>query len=207
MKRSYVQRLLLAADPFSSIRTNFRGWRKKLPAKVGEDEPQELLPGRHLTSEQREDISTGLEDSVTGPVSITAAASDKEAVRYEGEIATVLEETGFKVEIDNAKRTAPEQKLPTGVEMTVADETIRPIHAYRIVRAFRRAGIAIATRINAKRRNNNTLYITVGSDGAAALVPPTIRTAATWQSKSMATLREKWKMKFEGGLRRPKGGS
>ena len=90
-----------------------------------------------------------------------------------------------------------------GVEMTVKDETIRPVHAYRIVRAFRAAGVAIATRINAKRRSNGTLYITVGANGAAALVPPTTHTAAKWQSDMLRTLREKWKTKFTSSLRRP----
>jgi hypothetical protein len=145
---------------------------------------------------QRKDISTGLQDSMTGPVSMTAAASDREAVCYEGEIANVLEDKGFSVEIDNTKRKSPEQKIPKGVEMTVADKTIRPIHAYWIVRAFRHAGVEIATRINARRRKNNTLYITVGSNRAPALVRPTIRSAATLQLKSLATLLEKWKMKF-----------
>jgi hypothetical protein len=142
---------------------------------------------------------------MTGPVSITAAASDREAVCYEGEIANVLEDTGFKVEIDNTKRKAPEREIPTGVEMTVKDETIRPVHAYRIVRAFRHAGIVIATRINARRRKNDTLYITVGPNGASALVSPTIRSAATWQSKPLAVLLQKWRTKFVFGSQRPKG--
>jgi hypothetical protein len=127
---------------------------------------------------------------------MTAAASDREAVCYEGEIANVLEETGFEVEIDNPKTTPSQEQLPAGVEMTVKDTAIRPIHAYRIVSAFRRAGVAIATRINGARRKNDTLYITVGPDGAPALVAPTIETAATWQSKVRATLRQKWKRKF-----------
>jgi hypothetical protein len=97
-----------------------------------------------------------------------AAPSDREAVCYEGEIANVLEDTGFKVEIDNAERKSPERKTPAGLEMTIADKTIRPMHASPIVHAFRRAGIAIATRINARRRQNDTLYITVGrNDGPA----------------------------------------
>jgi hypothetical protein len=199
MNLSNVHKLLLAADPFSAIRTNFRGWGKKLHAKEGKKKRRKLLRGRHLTVVQREDISTGLQESMesmTGPVSITAAASDKEAVCYEREIANVLEDTGFSVEIDNAKRKSPEQKIPKGVEMTVADKTIRPIHAYWIVRAFRHAGVEIATRINARRRKNNTLYITVGSNRAPALARPTIRSAATLQLRSLATLLEKWKMKF-----------
>jgi hypothetical protein len=137
---------------------------------------------------------------------MTAAASDREAVCYEGEIASVLEDTGFKVDIDNAKRKGPAQAIATGVEMTIADNTIRPRHAYRIVQAFRHAGIAIATRINAKRRNNNTLYITVGPKGAPALVPPTTPTAAIWKSKKWPILLEKWKAKFAWALRRPKRG-
>jgi hypothetical protein len=196
MNLFYVHRLLLAADQFSAIRTNFRGWGKKLHAKKGKKKQRKLLRGRHLTVAQRKDISTGLQDSMTGPVSMTAAASDREAVCYEGEIANVLEDKGFSVEIDNAKRKSPEQKIPKGVEMTVADKTIRPIHAYWIVRAFRHAGVEIATRINARRRKNNTLYITVGSNRAPALVRPTIRAAATLQLKSLATRLEKWKMKF-----------
>ena len=179
MNLSYVHKLLLAADPFSAIRTNFRGWGKRLHAKEGKKKRRKLLRGRHLTVVQREDISTGLQESMesmTGPVSITAAASDKEAVGFAGEIASVLEDSGFKVKIDNAKGKSPEQTIPTGVEMTISDETIRPRHVYRIVQAFRRAGVAIATRINARRRKNNTLYITVGSNDAPALVSPIIRT-------------------------------
>jgi hypothetical protein len=198
MNLSYVQKLLIAIDPFSAVRTNFRRWRKKI-SPDGRDKKRKRLRGRHLTCHQREDISTGLEDSVTGPVSMTASASDTEAVCYEDEIANVLEETGFEVEIDNAERKPPEQEIPTGVEMTVKDETIRPVHAYRIVRAFRAAGVTIATRINAMRRSNNTLYITVGSNVAPALVPPTTRTAAKWQAKVLQTLREKWKTKFTSG--------
>jgi len=134
---------------------------------------------------------------------MTATTSDREAVCYEGEIANVLEDKGFEVEIDNAKRKPSEEQIPTGVEMTVKDKTVRPVHAYRIVRAFRNAGVAIATRINGKRRNNDTLYITVGPNAAPALVPLTTRTAAKWQSKVLRTLVEKWKMKFASGLRRP----
>ena len=143
-----------------------------------------MKPQRHLTGEQREGISTDLQDSTTGPVSLTAAASDKEAVRYEGEIASVLEDTGCKVKIDNAERKAPEQEIPTGVEMTIAEATVQPIHASRIVRAFRHVGVAIATRINARRRRNDTLYITVGQNDALAHNDA----PATWQSKSIATL-------------------
>ena len=127
---------------------------------------------------------------------MTAATPDRESVCYEGEIANVLEETGFQVEIDNTKTVSPKKQLPAGVEMTVKDTAIRPIHAYRIVSAFRHAGIAIATRINGARRNNDTLYITIGANGAPAPVAPTIETAATWQSKVRVTLRQKWKRKF-----------
>jgi hypothetical protein len=203
MNLSYVQKLLVAIDPFTAIRTHFRGRSEKLHPNQGKTKQRKRLRGRHLTCRQREDIATGLEDSVTGPVSMTASASDTEAVCYEDEIANVLEETGFEVEIDNAKRKPAEPQIPTGVEMTVKDETIRPVHAYRIVRAFRAAGVAIATRINAKRRSNGTLYITVGANGAAALVPPTTRTAAKWQSDVLRTLRDKWKTKFTSSLRRP----
>jgi hypothetical protein len=155
MNLSYLRKLLLGADPFSAIRANFRKWKKK-------------RRGRHLTVAQRKDISTGLQDSATGPVSIIADASDREAVCYEGEIANVLEETGFKVEMDNNEKKAPEQEIPKGLEMTIADKTVRPMHASSIVHAFRRAGVAIATRINTKRRKNNTLYITVGPNDAPA---------------------------------------
>lgn len=199
MKRSYVNRLLLAADPFAAIRRKFRGWGEKLPAKDGKQKRRKLFRGRHLTVAQRENISTGLQDSVSGPVSMTATTSDREAVCYEGEIANVLEETGFPVEIDNTKTTPSQEQLPAGVEMTVKDTAIRPIHAYRIVSAFRRAGVAIATRINGERRNNDTLYITIGPNGAPAPVPPAIETAATWQSKVRATLLQKWKRKFGFG--------
>ena len=183
------------------VGTNIRSRKKTLRATDGK---KKLVPGRHLTLEQREDISTDLQDSATGAVSMTAAASDKEAVGFAGEIASVLEDSGFKVKIDNAKRRSPEQKIPTGVEMTISDETIRPKHAYRIVQAFRRAGVAIATRINVRRRKNNTLYITVGPNDAPALVSPIIRTAATSQWKSLAPLLAKWRAKFAFGLRRGK---
>ncbi len=82
---------------------------------------------------------------------MTASASDKEAVGYQGEIASVLEDMGCEVEIDNAKTKASVQEIPTGVEMIIKEETVRPVHASRIVRAFRRAGVVIATRINAMR--------------------------------------------------------
>jgi hypothetical protein len=153
MNLSYLHKL--AASPFAAIRVNFRKWRKK-------------RRGRHLTVVQRKDISTDLQDSATGPVTMTADAFDREAVCYEGEIANVLEDTGFKVEVDNAKKKASEQEIPKGLEMTISDKTVRPVHASGIVRAFRRAGIAIATRINAKRRKNDTLYITVGPNDVPA---------------------------------------
>lgn len=200
MNLSYVHRLLLAAKPFSTIRKNFREWRTKLTAREGKKKQRKLSRDRHLTCTQREVISTNLQDSVAGPVSMTADASDHEAVHYEDEIANVLGETGFMVEIDNAKRKSPEQEMPTGVEMTVKEETAPPVHAYRIVRAFRAAGLAIATRINARRRKKDTLYITVGAKGSPALVAPTISTAAAWR----ATLIEKWKIKFGVGPLRPK---
>jgi hypothetical protein len=177
--------------------------KKNLHTKGGKTNEGKLPRGRHLTVAQRGDILSGLQDSVTGPVSMTASASDKEAVCYQSEIANVLEDTGFKVEIDNAKRKPTEQKIPTGVEMTVKDNTVRPIHAYWIVRAFRRAGIAIATRINGKRGKNNTLYITIGPNGGPGLVPLTTRTAPKWQIQALRALLEKWKMKFASGLRRP----
>ena len=203
MRLSYVQKLLLAADPFSAARTNFRVWRRKHKAKYETPKLRGLSRGRHLTVEQREDISNELQDSMIGPVSITSAASDMEAVCYQGEIANVLEDTGFRVKIDNAKRKPSAEQIPTGIEMTVKEETVRPIHAYRIVRAFRRAGVAIATRINGSRRKNNTLYITVGPDGAPGLVPLATGTAAKWRLKVRRTLVEKCKMKFASGPRGP----
>lgn len=146
--------------------------------------------GRHLAVEQREDISASLQDSAKGQVSMTAAASDKEAVRYQGEIAEVLEDSGFEVEIDNARRTPPGEETHPGVEATIADETVRPKHAYRIVQAFRRVGVAVATRINSNRRRKNTLFIAVGPNDVPA--PPS---APSWIAK--------WKRKFTTGLRRP----
>jgi hypothetical protein len=199
MNLSYVQKLLIAADPFSAARTNFRGWRTKHKAKGGTPKLGRLSHERHLTVEQRKYISTELQYSTIGPVSITAAASDREAVGYESEIANVLENTGFKVEIDNAKRKLSARQIPAGIEMTVKEETVRPIHAYRIVRAFRRAGVAIATRINGKRRKNNTLYITVGPNAAPGLVSLTTRTATKWRLKVRRTLLKKWKRKFASG--------
>jgi hypothetical protein len=142
--------------------------------------------GRHLTPEQRDDISASLQDSAKGQVSMTAAASDKEAVRYQGEIAEVLEDSGFDVEIDNARRTPPGEEAHPGVEATIADETVRPRHAYRVVQAFRRVGVAVATRINSKRRRKNTLFIAVGPNDT----PPT----TSWIAK--------WKKRFTTGLRR-----
>lgn len=164
MNLSYLHKLWLAHDPFPAIRATFRKWREKLQAKDGKKKRR----GRHLTVVQREDISTDLQDSATGPVSMIADASDREAVCYESEIVNVLEDTGFKVEVDNAREKVSEQEIPKGLEMAIADQTVRPVHASRIVRAFRHAGVIIATRINAKRRKNNTLYITVGSNDSAA---------------------------------------
>jgi hypothetical protein len=199
MKLSYVHKLLLAADPFSAARTNFRVWRTKHKAKSDTTKAHTLSHERHLTAGQRKDISTELKYSTIGPVSMTAAASDQEAVGYEGEIANVLEGTGFPVEIDNAKSKPSAQQLPSGVEMTVKEKTVRPVHAYRIVRAFRSAGVAIATRINGKRGKNNTLYITVGPDDAPGLVPLITGTAAKWRLKVRQTLVKKWKGKFASG--------
>jgi len=201
MNLSYVQKLLIAADPFSAARTNFRGWRTKHKAKGGTPKLGRLSHERHLTVEQRKDISTELQYSTIGPVSITAAASDREAVGYESEIANLLENMGFKVEIDNAKRKPSAQQIPMGLEMTVKEKAIRPIHAYRIVRAFRSAGVAIATRINGRRLKNDTLYITVGPDDAPGLVPLITGTATKWRLKVRRTLLKKWKRKFvSGGL-------
>jgi hypothetical protein len=203
MKLSCVQKLLLAADPFAAARKNFRVWKSRLKAKRGTPKLRNPVRGRHLTVKQRGDISTELQDSMTGPVSITAAASDREAVCYEGEIANVLEDTGCKVEIDNATTKPSAEQVPTGIEMTVKEETVRPIHAYRIVRAFRSAGVEIATRINGKRQKNDTLYITVGPNSAPGLVPLITGTAAKWRLNVRQTLLEKWKTKFASGPRSP----
>jgi len=199
MNLSYVQKLLIAADPFRVARTNFRAWRTKHKAKGAKTEPRRLSHKRHLTAEQRKDISTELQYSTIGPVSMMAAASDSEAVGYEREIANVLEDTGFPVEIDNAKRKPSAQRVPMGIEMTVKEKTVRPIHAYRIVRAFRSAGVTIATRINGKRQKNDTLYITVGPDDPPGLVPLITGTAAKWRLKVRQTLLKKWKGKFASG--------
>jgi hypothetical protein len=191
---SYVHKLLLVADPFCAVRKNFRGWRNNLSRK---QEAPERSRARHLTCRQREDISAGLQNSAIGPVSMTATGSNKEAVNYEAEIASVLKETGFAVEIDNATDKASEPGIAAGVEMIIKDQTIRPIHAFRVVDAFRRAGITIATKISGLRRKNDTLYITVGSkNAAAAVVLPAVITATAWQSKSMGLLLKKWKKKF-----------
>jgi hypothetical protein len=115
----------------------------------------------------------------------------------------VLEGTGFPVEIDNANGKPSARQVPAGVEMTVKEATVRPIHAYRIVRAFRSAGVAITTRINGRQRKNDTLYITVGPDDAPGLVPLITGTAAKWRLKVRRTLLKKWKRKFaSGGLGR-----
>jgi hypothetical protein len=194
MNLSYIHKLLLAADPFAAVRKNFRGWQDRRQAKEAKPKGRRA---RHLTCKQRADIVTGLQDSAIGPVSMTATASDQEAVGYEGEIANVLEETGFAVEIDNATGKTPGKEITAGVEMIIKDETVRPIHAFRIVHAFRLAGVSIATRISALRRKNNTLYITIGpKDALPAVAPPTAQTAAVWQIKSMALVVEKWKGKF-----------
>jgi hypothetical protein len=146
---------------------------------------------RHITSDQREEISEHLKDSIPGPVSMTATASDQEAVGYEHEIAGVLEDTGFKVDIVNVKEKPAADKISAGLEMTVADETIRLGHAYRILHAFQRAGIALVTRINAKRHSKDTLYITIGPNGAPA--PAT----AGSQGRPTAGLLTKWKIKVK----------
>ena len=171
-----------------------------IPSGSQMEEQQHLLSDRHLTSEQREEISADLEGSATGPVSMAAPASDKEAVGYEGEIASVLKDMGCAVEIDNAKSKASAREIPAGVELTIKEETVRPIHASSIVLAFRRAGLVLATRINAMRKQNDTLYITVGANDGAALVPPTIRTSA-WRWKSVATHLAEWKKKILAAVR------
>jgi len=169
--------------PASSLSVRCAQGSRRAPYGANGMDKQEITGDRHLTLEQRDDISAGLQDSTTGPVSMTAPASDKEAVAYEGEIASVLEEMGCEVEIVNAKTAASVQEIPTGVEMTIKEETVRPIHASRIVRAFRRAGLVIATRFNSRRRKNDTLYITVGPSDAPAVLP-----APGWNWKSLVTL-------------------
>jgi hypothetical protein len=191
---SYFHKLLLAADPFSVFRANFRGWKRNRPAPA---EPPKRSRARHLTCKQREDIASGLQDSMIGPVSMTATASDSEAINYQNEIANVLEETGFDVEIDDARKNPSEPEITAGLEMIIKDETIRPVHALSVVRAFRRAGLTIATRINALRRNNMTLYIAVGpKEGAAAIPLPAAVTTVAWPSQSMTLLFAKWKKRF-----------
>jgi hypothetical protein len=138
---------------------------------------QDLSGGRHLTLAQREDIVHDLEGSTAGPpVTMAAEAADQEAVRYEGEIASVLEDMGCEVKIDNVMTNTPAQTtMPAGVEVTVKENTVRPIHSNRIIRAFRRAGVALSTRINAARLKNDTLYITVGPNDA-----PPVRAGWKW---------------------------
>jgi hypothetical protein len=190
MNLSDVQKLLVTADPFTAVRRSFQGWKKK----------QRVSRGRHLTVKQREEISGDLKDAAIGPVSMRADSSDREAVCYLGEIENVLKDAGFEVEVDNAKRKPLENQIPTGLEMTVKDATVRPIHAYRIVAAFRHAGVVIATRINKRRKQNNTLYVNVGSNEAPVVGPPVIPTGTAWQSKVWATVLNKWKKKFAQGL-------
>ena len=158
--------------------------------------PIDEADGRHLTPEQCDDIAASLKDSAKGQVSMTAAPSDEEAVCYQGEIAAVLEDSGFNVEIDNAKRTLSGGETPRGVEATIADETVRPSHAIRVVQALRRVGVAVATRINATRRGKDTLYLAVGPNDT----PPT---RSSWPSKSMKAVIAKWKTKFAAGLQGP----
>jgi hypothetical protein len=118
---------------------------------------------RHLTSKQQSEISTDMHDAAGGPpVVMTAAPTDREAVCYEGELAAAFVEMGCDVEIDNPEEKAPAPETPKGIEVTIKETTVRPIHASRIVNAFRRAGVAIKTRINGRRKSNTTLYVTVG---------------------------------------------
>ena len=93
---------------------------------------------------------------------MTASSADPEAVHYEGEIASVLEDVGCAVEIDNASTTASIREIPAGVELTIKERTVRPGHAYRIIDVFRRAGVMLAAKINGRRHKNDTLYISVG---------------------------------------------
>jgi hypothetical protein len=163
------------------------------------DADSEKAMPRHLTPEQQVQISNSLQDSAPGPVSMTAAASDKEAVCYEGEIASVLKDTGFTVKIENSNVPPSAEAWPS-VEMAIQDETVRPGHAYRIVRAFRNAGVAIATRINRERRKNDTLYITIGPSDAHTAVPRPVRIPGKWQAQVLEAVRRKWREKFASGL-------
>ncbi|MDQ2659907.1 MAG: hypothetical protein M3Y03_05755 [Verrucomicrobiota bacterium] len=150
--------------------------------------PQEFPPGRHLTPKQQGEIAVDLQGATAGPISFTAASADSEAVCYEVEIANVLQKAGCEVEIHNASVAVGDEISP-GLELTIKEETVRPIHASRVVSAFRRAGMALTMRINQRRQNNDTVYINVGANDAPVLVaPPTSET----------TLR-KWKMKFFAG--------
>jgi hypothetical protein len=178
---------------------DFGECERRLQQVINSPPSQQQLPNqiphptgdRHITLDQREEISEHLKDSTLGPISMTATASDREAVGYEREIASVLEDTGFKVDIVNIKGRSAAEEIPAGVEMTVADQTIRLRHAYRILHAFRRAGIALVTRINAKRRRKDTLYITVGPNDA----PDSVAATAEGRWQSPAILLTKWKTK------------
>jgi hypothetical protein len=118
---------------------------------------------RHLTQKQKSDISADMHGATDGPPVIMAAApSDKEAVCYQGELAGAFVDMGCDVEIDNAKNNALATPTPKGVEVTMKETTVRPIHSSRIVSAFRRAGVAIKTRINGSHKSRTTLYVGVG---------------------------------------------
>jgi hypothetical protein len=173
------------------------------PPRLSEDchepAPIDETDDRHLTPEQCDDISASLQDSAKGPVSMSAAAADSEAVCYQSEIAEVLEDSGFDVEIDNSSQTPSGEESPPGLHASIADATIRPSHAFRVIQAFRRVGLGVATRINAKRRRKNALYIDVGSNDT----PPGAPGISAWQAKAMKAVIAKWKAKFSTGLRRP----
>ena len=126
-------------------------------------QPPTSSEDRHLSPKQQSDISTAMHGATDGPpVVITAAPSDREAVCYEGELADAFVDMGCDVEIDNAKEKALAPQIPEGIEVTIKETTVRPIHSSRIVSAFRRAGVAIKTRINGSRKSKTTLYVTVG---------------------------------------------
>lgn len=130
------------------------------------------LPDRSLSREQRTEIIATLEQSPKGPVVLETAQTDSEAVQFEGQISEALAESGFEVKIANALETHRVGQ-PSGVILTIANDTLRPRHAGRILRAFRRAGLAIATRINPRRRKKDALYITVGpKENQLRPVPP-----------------------------------
>jgi hypothetical protein len=126
-------------------------------------QPATSSEDRHLSPEQQSDIATAMHGATDGPpVVMTAAPLDKEAVCYERELADAFTDMGCDVEIDNSKEKTRASQIPEGIEVTIKETTVRPIHSSRIVSAFRRAGVAIKTRINGSRKSKTTLYVAVG---------------------------------------------